>query len=115
MNIVDLTPVFSKVEGRHLTFIHDNKVLRDGILLNFSSKGFNLKFDIKSIKTDNTKTLEVPYPFNITKNKNSLIFDYNVSHIKEFIKSEELENFIEMKEKIVSRFYNSTITIKLNK
>lgn len=115
MTIIDLTPTFSKVEGRHLTFTHDNKILRDGILVKFSSKGFNLKFDIKNPKTDNVKAIELPYPFNITKDKNSLIFDYNISHIKDLVKKSDIEEFIEENQKIVSRFYNSTVTITLNK
>lgn len=115
MVIVDLTQTFQKVEGRKLTFIHEGKVLREGELVKFTSKGFNLKFDIKNMKNDNVKALELPYPFNITKIKNSLIFDYNISHLKDLIKKEEIEQFIEDNQKVVSRFYNSTITITLNK
>ena len=111
MTIVDLTSAFSKAEGKRLTFIHDNKVLRDGILVKFRSKGFNLKFDMRCDNFDTIKSLELPYPFNIEKNDNALIFDYNISHIKDLIKKEYIEEFIEDNQKTVSRFYNSTITI----
>lgn len=113
MEIKDLGPTFKQVINRHLSFVHDNKVIRDGILVGFSARGFNLKFDLK--KNDTVKPLELPYPFNISKDKHSLIFDYKVSHIEDIIVEDDLEAFIEDNGKAVSPFYNSTIRITLSK
>lgn len=113
MIIRDLEPVFKKVINRRLVFIHDNKVIRSGMLTSYSAKSFNLKFELQN--NGIIKALELPYPFNLYKENNTLVFDYRISNIKDMIKQSELDEFIEDNEKVVSPFYNSTISVKLGK
>lgn len=115
MVIKDLGPTFNQIINRRVTFTVDNKIVRDGILIGFSAKSFNLKFDFENDKTELTKSIELPYPFNISKIKHSLVFDYKVSNLNNIIKAEELDKFIEENGKIVSKYYNSAVTITLRK
>lgn len=109
--IVDLAPIFEKVKGRHLVFSQNNKVIREGILIGFNVKSFNLHFDLQNIKTKTNKALELPYPFNIIKKDKSLLFDYRISNLKPLISKAELEQFIKENGKQPSRFFDSIIAI----
>lgn len=113
--VVDLTPVFEKVRGKHLIFSQDGKTIREGILADFNVKSFNLRFDLQNIKTRNIKAIELPYPFNITKQNKSLVFDYRIANLGSMIDKAELVQFIQENHKQPSRFFDSTVVVSLNK
>lgn len=113
--VADLTPVFEKVRGKHLVFSQNDKVIREGILTDFNVKSFNLRFDLQNDKTNNIKAIELPYPFNIMKQKGSLLFDYRISNLKSLISKTELTQFIEENNKQPSRFFDSIVMVSLKK
>lgn len=115
MVTADLTPVFERVKGKHLIFSQNNKVIREGILTDFNVKSFNLRFDLQNIKTNNIKAIELPYPFNITKQNKSLVFDYRLVNLGSMIDKTELAQFIQENHKQPSRFFDSTVIISVHK
>lgn len=109
--IVNLNEIFNNFFLKKITFILDNKNIKQGRLKLFTMKGFNLKFFL----VDNggeTKTFEIPYPFEINKTTFGYVFDYRIEKFKLLKKTELLDN-LEEKNIPKSRFYNKPLVIKI--
>lgn len=60
-----------------VTFKLNNKVIKKGKLKLFSIKQFFIKFNIDI--NNEIKVYEIPYPFKIHENENSIAFEYTLS------------------------------------
>lgn len=109
----DLSPVFEKVKGKHIIFAQNDKIIKEGILVDFSLKSLNLRFDILSEDGETIKSVEVPYPFNILKENRTLVFDYRISNLKKLVKAESIKSFIQENNKVPSRYFNSLVKISV--
>jgi len=100
---------------RSIIFKIENKVLKKGKLILFCVKDFFCIFTLLSEEKNNKKIVfEIPYPYDIFKNNNSVIFDYSINAFtkgnKELVdlvskvKTKKLLNF--MIENLHSILYN---------
>ena len=109
--IVDLNETFNEYFFKKITFLLDNKIIKNGRLKLFTMKGFNLKFFL--LDDDNIiKNLEIPYPFDLIKLPNGYIFDYRLEKFK-LLKNTELINNLFEKDFPKSRLYDKPLIIKI--
>ena len=92
---------------RDVVFSMDNKIIKEGKLILFSQKDYYLIFHLKNSNGDNKK-YELPYPFNIDREKNYLTFDYKIESISKN-DSELYYRLLSLNKNQVSRFYNNKI------
>jgi CHAT domain-containing protein len=85
----------------------DNKIIKEGKLILFSQKDYYLIFHLKNSNGDNKK-YELPYPFNIDKENNYLMFDYKIESISKN-DSELYYRLLSLNKNQVSRFYNNKV------
>lgn len=111
MQIINLKNIFNKYFFKKVTFILDNKVIKEGRLKLFSLKGFNLTFFILDNNND-IKTLEIPYPFELIKEKNGYIFDYRVNNLKLKNPTEQIYSLVNG-ENIKSRYFDKPLYLKI--
>jgi hypothetical protein len=109
--VQDLNETFNSYFYKKVTFLLDNKPIKDGRLKLFTMKGFNLKFFL--VDEENLiKNLELPYPFKMVKTDYGYIFDYRLEKFKLLKNTELLEN-LEEPDCPKSRFYNKPLIIKI--
>lgn len=109
--IIDLNGIFNNYFYKKFTFILDNKVLKEGRLKLFNMKGFNLKFFL--IDEENSiKSIELPYPFALTRSESGYIFDYRLEKLKLLPGSELIDNLSEI-DTPKSRYYDKPLIIKI--
>lgn len=60
---------------KDIIILIDGKPVKSGKLLLFKFKDFYLKFTIKS---ESTKTFEIPYPFSVDVHASHLVFSYTI-------------------------------------
>jgi hypothetical protein len=92
---------------RDVVFSMDNKIIKEGKLILFSQKDYYLIFHLKNSNGDNKK-YELPYPFNIDREKNYLTFDYKIESISKN-DSELYYRLLSLNKNQVSRFYNNKV------
>ncbi len=92
---------------RDVVFSMDNKIIKEGKLILFSQKDYYLIFHLKNSNGDNKK-YELPYPFNIDKENNYLMFDYKIESISKN-DSELYYRLLSLNKNQVSRFYNNKV------
>lgn len=109
--VIDLNEIFNTYFFRNITFILDNKSIKQGRLKLFTMKGFNLKFFLLDDE-GNIKSLELPYPFDLIKTTSGYIFDYRIEKFKTLKNTELLQNFSET-DIVKSRFYDKPLIVKI--
>jgi hypothetical protein len=109
--VKDLNETFNSYFYKKVTFLLDNKPIKDGRLKLFTMKGFNLKFFILDDNND-IKNIELPYPFKFTKNKSGYLFDYRLSAFK-LIQNPELVYSLTEKDFVKSRYFDKLLEIKI--
>ena len=92
---------------RDIVFSMDNKIIKEGKLMLFSQKDYYLIFHLKNSNGDNKK-YELPYPFDINREKNYLTFDYKIESISKN-DSELYYRLLSLNKNQVSRFFNNKI------
>lgn len=109
--IDDVEKQFKEFFQSNISFVIDGKVIKKGKLLNVAVKDFYITFQIEINKTG-IKIFEVPYPYNITKIQDGLMFDYTLDTLtyNDPYKFVKVKNF---KPKKNSKFYD--VTMKLYK
>ena len=97
---------------RDVQFIVNSKTLREGKLMMFNMKDFYISF-ILFTKKQQTKTYDIPLPYQISVNPTDIIFDYKLSNVHH--DSPYVLRLIESISKSVgrkSKLYDNFLTIK---
>ena len=102
---------FTDILQKNITIQSNNKIIRQGKLLMITQKDFYITF-IMSIK-GLTKKYEIPYPFDIIKSPNQIIFDYKVSKICSNDTAASMVLGL-AKSMTPNKFFNNTIEINLS-
>ena len=89
-------------------FINKEKPIKTGKLLIFKFKDFYFNFILKNNKVN--KIFEIPYPFNITKGVNSLIFSYTLEDFSQKNMDLYYKSLI-LKPKKKNKLYNSMVVL----
>lgn len=96
---------------RSIIFKIENKVLKKGKLILFCVKDFFCIFTLLSEEKNNKKIIfEIPYPYDIFKNNDSVIFDYSINAFTKGNK-ELLDLVSKVKTKKASKFYDRKLTL----
>lgn len=109
--IIDLNEAFNEYFFKKITFLLDNKVIKDGRLKLFTMKSFNLKFFLLDEENE-IKTLEIPYPFDLIKLNDGYLFDYRLEKFKLLKDTEQLDNLFDP-DCPKSRLYDKPLIIKI--
>ena len=85
-----------------------NKQYKKGKLINYKASGCYISFIILTDKK--RETFEIPFPFNIKKEQNKLVFDYTLESLAE----QDYELLVNLKatnQVKKCKFFNSILTI----
>ena len=97
---------------RDVSFVVNNKVLREGKLMMFNMKDFYISF-ILYTKKQQTKTYDIPLPYQIVVEPTCITFDYKLSNVHHNTTS--IHKLIESISKSIgkkSKLYDNFLTIK---
>jgi hypothetical protein len=62
----------------HIDFLLENKKIKSGKFILFSVRDFFCVFTFHDIQKNKNIIYEIPYPFNVYKTKDGVVFDYTV-------------------------------------
>jgi hypothetical protein len=107
--IDDVEKQFKEFFQSTVSFNINQKVIKKGKLINVTVKDFFITF-ILEITKGGVKTFEIPYPYDIIKIKDGLLFDYTLNTLThddayKFVKA---KNFTPKKN---SKFYDVKMTL----
>ena len=97
---------------REVSFIVNNKTLRQGKLMMFNMKDFYISF-VLFTKKQQTKTYDIPLPYQIAVQPTGIIFDYKLSNVH--YNNPSIQRLIESISKSIgkkSKLYDNILTIK---
>lgn len=94
---------------RNIVFVLDNKIIKEGKLFLYNEKDYYLILYMRSGNNEQKK-FEIPYPFAVHQDNNSLILDYSLSAISGG-DSELYYRLVSLNQNSNSRFYNNKIRI----
>jgi hypothetical protein len=110
-SVLEIESQINNFLQRSIIFKIENKVLKKGKLILFCIKDFFCVFTLLSEEKNNKKIVfEIPYPYDILRNKNSVIFDYSINSFTKGNK--ELTDLVsKVKTKKASKFYDRKLTL----
>lgn len=76
----DVSKYFNYFLQRDIVFSLDSKIIKEGKLILFNQKDYYCVFHLKGAN-DTNKKYEIPYPFEIIKQKNYLILSYKLENM----------------------------------
>jgi hypothetical protein len=97
---------------RDIQFVVKDKVLREGKLMVFNIKDFYISFIIYT-KKGQTKTYDIPLPYQILTRPDNIILDYTLKNVH--YGKDSMQQLIESISKSVgkkSKLYDTHLTIK---
>jgi N-glycosylase/DNA lyase len=112
MNNVDIEPYLKHILQRDVRFVVNDKVLREGKVIIFYIKDFYISFTLYT-KKKQSKTYDIPLPYDVSATNNCLILDYSLRKIHRNIPA--LKKLIEKVSKSVgkkSKLYDNIMTIE---
>tara|TARA_R100001163_G_scaffold728_12_gene1204 strand:+ start:12003 stop:12350 length:348 start_codon:yes stop_codon:yes gene_type:complete len=93
-----------------ISFDIDGKIIKKGKLINVSIKDFFLEFKLE-VQKGGIKVFEVPYPFELLDNRNSVVFNYRLDKFV-FNDIVRLAKVKRIKPKKNSKFYDVVMVMK---
>lgn len=108
----ELEAVLKKMLQRKVDFVIKKKQWRSGKLLIFKQNGFFIEFTIKNNK-DKVERFEVPIPFDINFNSDSVGFSYELTKLV-CNKPTVIEEIKKIEPKCNSKYYDSYLEIHIS-
>jgi len=101
--------VVKRLLQHNTNFCIESKIIRRGRLLLYNLTDYHVKFSIKTNK-NLLKVFEVPYPFHVSDNGDSVVFSYRLYDLCRG-NQDRLDIMEEVEQTGVNKFYDKRLTI----
>lgn len=102
---------FKELLQRDIKLLLNSKVIRQGRLMLYSFKNFNIELYFKTNKSNNqTRKTDIPIPFAIHSQDDIIILDYSLESLFPNMKAEDIKPDLPNTD---SKFFNSKVKIKI--